>query len=103
MVRLNGSSIGSFYCEFNWEIALYKKTALTLRAGYQSVSHYPQLSYFDCLIMLTYQFEWFEANLCFVGTNAKRDFYDLPNHAYHSYERIHLGNPSVNLRFTHKF
>lgn len=102
-VRPNGHSYGSPYIEANWEIPVNDQLSLTLHGGYQAIINYPELNYFDWLAVLTYNFNGFELALAFVGTDAKRAFYDVPTHIYHSSLRKKLGATGVYAGITKKF
>lgn len=98
--RPNGSSRGSIYIEANATFDLYKKTCwgcleggklnLLLHVGHQTVRNYEHLSYTDWRVTLTQEFAWFNVFVSYVGTNAKHDYFDVPDNAYHSSVR-HLG------------
>lgn len=99
--RPNGSSRGSSYIEANLSFDLYNKTCffrcleggklnLLLHVGHQTIRHYENLSYTDWKVMLTQEFAWFNIFVYYVGTNAKHDYYDVPDNAFHPHKR-HLG------------
>lgn len=100
----NGSSKGSMYIEVNFTLDLLEKVCfrcleagklnLYLHAGHQTVRHYEHLSYTDWRITLTQRFDWFNVFVSYVGTNAKHDYYDVPDNAYHPKKR-HLGAQGV--------
>lgn len=102
--RPNGSSRGSTYIEANLTYDLLKKVSFRcieagklnvfLHVGHQTVRHYEHLSYTDWRATLTQEFDWFNVFLSYVGTNAKHDYYDVPDNAFHSKKRD-LGAQSV--------
>ncbi|MFI5343181.1 MAG: TorF family putative porin [Chlamydiales bacterium] len=101
-IKPNGRSIGSPYFEANWEIPYNSKLIFLLHAGCQIVINYPQLSYVDWLVTLTYKFEWFDASLSYVASNARHAFYDVPDHAFHPTRRK-LGGPGIYAGISRSF
>lgn len=102
--RPNGSSRGSTYIEANLTFDLLKKVCFRcieagklnvyLHVGHQTVRHYEHLSYTDWRVTLTQEFDWFNVFISYVGTNAKHDYYDISDNAFHPKKR-HLGAQSV--------
>ncbi|CUI17988.1 hypothetical secreted protein [Candidatus Protochlamydia naegleriophila] len=104
--RPNGSSKGSNYIEANATFDLYKKVcwprfclkggklSLLLHVGHQTVRNYEHLSYTDWRATLTQEFDWFNAFISYVGTNARHAYFDVPDNAYDPDIR-HLGAQSV--------
>lgn len=102
--RPNGNSRGSAYIEANFTSDLLKKVCfgcleagklnLYLHVGHQTVRHYEHLSYTDWRATLTQEFDWFNVFISYVGTNAKHDYYDIPDNAYHP-KKHHLGAQGV--------
>lgn len=101
-VRPNGHSFGSPYLEANLEWPFYTKWRANFHLGYQGVVNYPQLSYIDWSASLTRTFDWFDISLSYVQTNARKAFYNVPDHAYHP-KRIFLGGPTAVAGITHNF
>lgn len=81
-VRPNGNSYSSPYLEANYTWSFYPKWKAAFHLGYQGVTNYPQLSYVDFQVTIGREFEWFDAFLYFVTTNARHDFYDVPDDAF---------------------
>lgn len=91
-----GSSRGSIYIEANATFNLYKKVcwpqlclkggklSLLLHVSHQTVRHYEHLSYTDWRATLTQEFDWFNVFLSYVGTNARSDYFDVPDNSFHS-------------------
>lgn len=102
LVRPNGHSYGSPYIEANFEWSPYAKWKASLHVGYQAIVNYPQLNYADWQVGLTYEFDWFDIALYYVATNARRDFYDVPDNAFKPTKR-HLGAPAWVLGVTRSF
>ncbi len=92
--RPNGHSYGSPYIEINYEHPVYPKWKVAGHIGYQGVVNYSHLSYIDWLLSVTREFEWFEVVLTYVQTNAQKDYYNIPDHAFHPH-RVSLGGPGV--------
>ena len=102
--RPNGSSRGSTYIEANLTFDLLKKVCfrcleagnlnLYLHIGHQTVRHYEHVSFTDWRATLTQQFDWFNVFVSYVGTNAKHDYYDVPDNAFHL-KNCHLGAQGV--------
>ena len=101
-IHPNGHSYGSFYLEANFIYSPYPKWKTSWHLGYQSVTNYPQLNYLDCLVMLSYEFPWFELTLSYVNTNARQAFYNVPNHAFKAL-RKNLGGKGLILGIDHSF
>lgn len=98
----NGPTYGSAYLEANLDVSLCPKWKISFHLGYQNVVNYSQLNYLDWLINLTRQFKWFEVTLAYVDTNARKAFYDVPDHAFKP-KRINLGGPGVILGVDRSF
>lgn len=89
----NKSSRGSCYIEANATFDLMEKVCfrcfqvgklnLLLHVGHQTVRHYRHLSYTDWKATLTQEFDWLNVFVSYVGTNAKHDYYDVPDNAFH--------------------
>ncbi len=90
----NGSSVGSIYVEAELEVALCKKLELLVHFGHQGVRHYSEISYFDWFVTVTRTFEWLDLFVSYVGTDASRTFYTLPNMAIPP-ERVYLGAQGI--------
>lgn len=100
--RKNGSSRGSNYIELNAAFDLYEKMCwslvnlnvgklnLVLHAGSLTVRNYKHYSYTDWRFTLTQELEWFNLFFSYVGTNAKKAYFNVPDNAFHS-KKIHLG------------
>lgn len=101
-IRPNGHSRGSLYVEADLDFDPDPKWKISFHAGYQSVTNYPQLSYFDWQVAVTYLFPWFEFSLFYIGTNARPAFYDVPDHAFHSHRR-RLGAPGSVIAISRNF
>lgn len=98
----NGHSFGSPYGEINFEKEFFPKWTLTLHAGYQGVTNYPQLDYFDWLAGLAREFAWFTVSLSYVQAHAKSAYYTVPDHAYKPH-KINLAGPTVVAEVSRKF
>jgi uncharacterized protein (TIGR02001 family) len=108
----HGSSRGSNYIEANATFDLIDKVCfhyfeagklkLLLHIGHQTVRHYGHLSYTDWRATLTQEFAWFNAFISYVGTNAKHNYYDVPDHAFHPRKHA-LGAQGVVLGVTKTF
>jgi len=93
----NGSSRGSNYIEANLTFDLIEKVCfgclqagklnLLIHAGHQTVRHYEHLSYTDWKATLTQEFDWFNAFVTYVGTNARHAYFDVPDNAFHPKKR----------------
>lgn len=81
-VRPHGGSQGSPYIEANYEWLISLKWKAGFHVGYQAVINYPQLNYIDWQASLTYKFDWFDLSFFYIDTNAKHDFYDVPDNSY---------------------
>lgn len=100
----NGSSKGSSYIEANLTYDIKEKIhfrclelgklSLLLHVGYQNVRHYHHLSYTDWKVTVTQELPWFNIFVSYVGTNAKHDYFDVPDNAFHPDDR-HLGAQGV--------
>lgn len=97
----NGSTYCSDYIEMNAAFDLLHevhygkylkggKLNLLLHAGHERVKNYSQLNYTEWRVTLTQDFNWLNLFTSFVGTNARKPYYDIPDNAYHS-KRKNLG------------
>lgn len=82
VIRPNGHSYLSPYIEMNYSWKPIKNLTATLHVGYQGVTNYSQLNYFDWLVGLAYQLDWFDLNIMYVDTTANRSFYTIPDSTY---------------------
>lgn len=101
-VRPNGNSRGSPYYEFNYSCNASKRAKIFTHIGYQIVINYPELNYLDWLVGASYHFDWVDASLYYVQTNAKEAFYKIPKSA-NSKHRVNLGGPTVVFGITKGF
>lgn len=83
----NGSSRGSISIEGSFTYELCKNLSLLLYAGRQHVRHYHHLSCTHWRITLTKTFDWVNAFVTYVGTDANHDYFDVPDHTFHSRKR----------------
>ena len=102
----NGSSRGSTYIEAHAIFDLYQhlslpylclkggKLSLALNIGHQTVRNYEHYSYTDWRAALNQEFEWFNLFVSYVGSNAKRAYFTVPDNSYHR-NKIYLGGQSV--------
>jgi uncharacterized protein (TIGR02001 family) len=98
--RPNGSSKGSSYIEANATFDLLDqvcfrnfqggKLNLLVHIGHVTVRHYEHLSYTDWRATLTQEFVWFNLFATYIGTNAKKAYFNVPDNSYHPKKR-HLG------------
>ncbi len=102
--RPNGSSRGSNYVRANATFVLLDKVNfgclqggklnLLLHVGHLTVRHYGYMSYTDWRAVLTQELAWFNVFITYVGTNAKHDYYNVPDNGYHPRKRA-LGAQGV--------
>jgi hypothetical protein len=86
----------------NYEYSFSSKWKAAYHVGYQAVVNYPQLNYLDWLVSLTRVFEWFEVTVTYVQTNARKAFYNIPDHSFRP-KRVDLGGPGVVLAIDKTF
>lgn len=84
-MKPNGSSRGSIYLEANYSWDFYEKWHLQAHVGYQFFQNYWYMNYADWRATLTRDFKWLNVFVTYVGTNANKDFFDIPNNSF--YER----------------
>lgn len=96
LLKPNGHSYSSIYLEANYEFSPFSKFTIDFHVGYQTVTHYSQMNYVDWLVMLTYEFQWFNFTLSYVDTNASKAFYNVPDHSYNT-TRKNLGGSTIIL------
>lgn len=111
-VAPNGSSKGSTYIEGNVTVDLLDKICyglieggklnVVIHAGYQYIRHYEMLSYTDWRITVTQTFDWFNLFASYVGTDAKHDFYTVPDKSYHA-KKYYLGAQGIVYGITKTF
>lgn len=102
--RPNGHSRGSFYIEGNyeWSPKRWPKFTGIAHLGYQTVTNYSELNYLDWQVGMTYKFDWFDFSLSYIATNAKKDFYKVPDNGFNPKKR-NLGGPTVVAGITKSF
>ncbi len=76
-----GSSRGSAYLDINYGIDLGAGVTLGLHAGHLSVKHYGELSYSDFKLSLTREFHGLTLTGAVIGTDARRDLYQVADSA----------------------
>lgn len=94
IVRPNGHSYHSPYLEMNYVWSPASKTTVSFHVGYQGVTNYPELNYYDWQIALAYQFDLFDFNLAYIDTSANRDYYTLPDSSFNP-RKIYIGRATV--------
>lgn len=102
--RPNGHSYGSNNIEASFSFDISKKMCwgrltggkfnLLLVVGHQTVRHYEHLSCTHWRVTLTQEFDWFNAFISYVGTNARHAYFNVPDNGFHESSR-HLGAQGV--------
>lgn len=95
--RRSGSSRYSTYIEANAAFDLWQKLSwrclragklkLLFHLGHVTVRNNEDLSYTDWRVTLTQEFEWLNIFLSYLGTDAKKAYYDIPDHSYRPRKR----------------
>lgn len=98
----SGSSKGSIYVEGNLTLDVCEKLGLLLHVGHEHVRHYRHLSYTDWKVTLTRTFDWFNFFITYVGTDALRDYFDVPDHTFHPSVR-NLGGQEILIGISRSF
>ena len=83
-----GGSKGSAYLDLNYSFDLGDGYTLGTHAGRMEVKHYGDLSYTDFKLSLAKEFHGLTVTGAVVGTDAKRDFYQVANAAGQSPKRV---------------
>jgi len=83
-----GGSKGSAYLDLNYTFDLGDGLTLGTHLGRMEVKHYGELSYTDYKLSLAKDFKILTLTAAVVGTDAKRDFYQVANSAGQSAKRI---------------
>lgn len=79
----HGSSQGSSYIEANVTYKVREKLTLLIHGGHVTVANYGRLSYTDWRATLTREYDWFNVFITYVGTNANKDYYNVPDNQFH--------------------
>jgi len=74
-----GSSKGSAYLELNYSLDLGNKLTLGAHVGHTAVRHYSELSYTDLKVSLNKEWVGLNFGAAVVGTDAKKDYYQVAN------------------------
>ena len=74
-----GNSKGTVYFELNYSLDLGDKFTLGAHAGHTDVRHYSELSYTDLKISLNKEWLGLNFGAAVVGTDAKKEFYQVAN------------------------
>ncbi len=72
-----GSSKGTAYLELNYTLDLGDKLSLGAHLGHTVVRHYSELSYTDAKVSLNKEWAGLNFGAAVVGTNAKKEFYQV--------------------------
>lgn len=83
-----GSSKGSAYLDLNYNLDLGDGLTLGTHLGHLAVKHFGELSYSDFKLALSKGFHGLTLTGALVGTNAKREFYQVANAAGQNAKRI---------------
>ena len=83
-----GSSKGTVYMELNYTLDLGDKLTLGAHAGHTVVRHYSELSYTDLKVSLNKEWAGLNFGAAVVGTNAKKDYYQVANSGGNDPKRI---------------
>ncbi|MDC8784645.1 TorF family putative porin [Roseateles koreensis] len=83
-----GGSKGSAYLDLNYNIDLGDGLTLGTHLGHLAVKHYDELSYSDFKLALSKETHGLTLTGALVGTNAKRDFYQVANAAGQNAKRV---------------
>ena len=75
----NGDSKGTVYVEANYTLDLGDKLSLGAHVGHTAVRHYSELSYTDAKVSLNKEWAGFNFGAAIVGTDAKKEFYQVAN------------------------
>ena len=75
----NGNSKGTVYVEANYTLDLGDKLSLGAHVGHTAVRHYSELSYTDAKVSLNKEWSGFNFGAAIVGTDAKKEFYQVAN------------------------
>lgn len=83
-----GGSEGSAYLDLNYSFDLGSGVTLGTHAGHMAVKHYGELSYTDYKLSLAKEFHGLTVTGALIGTDARRDFYQVANAAGQSAKRV---------------
>ena len=72
-------SKGTVYLELNYTLDLGDKLTLGAHAGHTAVRHYSELSYTDLKVSLNKEWAGLNFGAAVVGTDAKKDYYQVAN------------------------
>ncbi|MBY0237462.1 MAG: TorF family putative porin [Burkholderiaceae bacterium] len=84
----NGSSKGSAYLDLNYNFDLGQGITLGTHVGYLKVRNYGELSYTDAKVSIAMEILGLNWTAAVVGTNAKKDFYQVGNAAGQDAKRV---------------
>ncbi len=83
-----GNSKGTVYLELNYTLDLGDKMTLGAHAGHTVVRHYSELSYTDLKLSLNKEWAGLNFGAAVVGTDAKKDYYQVANAGGNDPKRI---------------
>ena len=83
-----GDSKGTVYFELNYTLDLGDKLTLGAHAGHTVVRHYSELSYTDLKVLLNKEWAGLNFGAAVVGTDAKKDYYQVANSGGNDPKRI---------------
>ncbi len=83
-----GNSKGTVYLELNYTLDLGDKLTLGAHAGHTVVRHYSELSYTDLKLSLNKEWAGLNFGAALVGSNAKKDYYQVANAGGNDPKRI---------------
>lgn len=84
----NGGSKGSAYLDLNYNFDLGQGITLGTHVGYLKVRNYGDLSYTDAKISIAKEIVGLNWTAAVVGSNAKKDFYQVGNAAAQDAKRV---------------
>ncbi|MEL4181377.1 TorF family putative porin [Roseateles sp. PN1] len=84
----NGSSKGSAYLDLNYNFDLGQGVTLGTHVGYLKVRNYGDLSYTDAKVSIAKEILGLNWTAAVVGTNAKKEFYQVGNAAGQDAKRV---------------
>jgi len=84
----NGSSKGSAYLDLNYNFDLGQGITLGTHVGYLKVRNYVDLSYTDAKVSIAKEILGLNWTAAVVGTDAKKDFYQVGNAAGQDAKRV---------------
>lgn len=83
-----GGSKGSAYLDLNYNLDLGEGLTLGTHLGHMAVKHYGDLSYNDFKLSLAQEFHGLTVTGALIGSDAKRDLYQVANAAGQSAKRV---------------